>query len=180
MKKLLVLSLVLAVSLFAFSCKKKVKTTPEPQPAVEKVEKVEEPAPKINPEPLSEEELFQKKTIEELNKEGVLKNVLFDFDKYNVREDQVPVVDGNAGYMKKFSTVKVLVEGHCDERGTEEYNMALGEKRAKSVKDYLVSLGIAEDRISVVSYGKTRPIDPSGTEEAFNKNSRAESKVTAK
>ncbi|HPB56874.1 MAG TPA: peptidoglycan-associated lipoprotein, partial [Candidatus Aminicenantes bacterium] len=94
MKKLLVLSLVLAVSLFAFSCKKKVKTTPEPQPAVEKVEKVEEPAPKINPEPLSEEELFQKKTIEELNKEGVLKNVLFDFDKYNVREDQVPVVDG--------------------------------------------------------------------------------------
>ena len=78
------------------------------------------------------------------------------------------------------NTVKVLVEGHCDERGTEEYNMALGEKRAKSVKDYLVSLGIAEDRISVVSYGKTRPIDPSGTEEAFNKNRRAESKVTAK
>ena len=81
------------------------------------------------------------KSLEQINKEQPLAMIHFDYDKYFVREDAKSVLDRNAAWLKKFRTVKILVEGHCDERGTEEYNLALGEKRAKSAIDYLVSLG---------------------------------------
>ena len=177
MKKLLVVvSAVILILSMATSCKKKVKEVPPPPPpqAQEqpRVERVEEPA--IKEPVLTEEEIFMKKTLEEINQEKPLAMIHFDYDKYNIRPDAVPVLEANARWLKKFPTVKILIEGHCDERGTEEYNLALGEKRAKSTMDYLVSLGISPERIRIISYGKSQPLDPRSTEEAWAKNRRAQ------
>lgn len=177
MKKYLVIFLtVILVLSFAASCKKKAKEVPPPPPpqAQEhpRVEKVEEPVLK---EPvLTEEEIFMKKSLEEINQEKPLAMIFFDYDKFNIRADAVPVLEANAGWLKKYRTVKVLIEGHCDERGTEEYNLALGEKRAKSTMDYLVSLGISADRLKIISYGKSQPLDPGHDETAWAKNRRAQ------
>ncbi len=98
--------------------------------------------------------------------------ILFDYDKFFIREDAKPILQNNAAWMKKWKSVKILIEGHCDERGTEDYNMALGEKRAKSAFDYLLSLGISSDRIKTISYGKSQPVDPGHNEIAWQKNRR--------
>jgi len=177
MKKFLVLFLtVILVLSFAASCKKKAKEVPPPPPpqAQEqpRVEKVEEPVLK---EPvLTEEEIFMRKTLEEINQEKPLAMIHFDYDKYNIRPDAVPVLEANASWLKKHPTVKILIEGHCDERGTEEYNLSLGEKRAKSTMEYLTSLGISADRIRIISYGKSQPLDPGHDETAWAKNRRAQ------
>lgn len=177
MKKFAVLFLtVILVLSFASSCKKKVKEVPPPPPpqAQEqpRVEKVEEPA--IKEPVLTEEEIFLRKTLEEINQEKPLAMIHFDYDKYNIRPDAVPVLEANASWLKKHPTVKILIEGHCDERGTEEYNLSLGEKRAKSTMDYLISLGISADRIRIISYGKSQPLDPGHDETAWAKNRRAQ------
>jgi peptidoglycan-associated lipoprotein len=86
----------------------------------------------------------------------------------------------NAALLKKYPNVKVQIEGHCDERGTIEYNLALGERRATSTKNYLVSLGISSDRISTITFGKEKPLDPGHHEEAWAKNRRAHTVITAK
>lgn len=176
MKKTLVLSLscVLVLAFFG-SCRKEVEQTPPPPPQVEeqpKVEKVEKP-PAEEPE-LTEEEIFAQKSLQEINAEKPLERVHFDFDKYNIRSDQEPVLRDNAQWMKKWGSVRVVIEGHCDERGTEEYNLALGERRAKAVHDYLVSLGIDSGRMETISYGKSQPLDPGSSEEAWAKNRRSE------
>lgn len=183
MKKFLVLFLtVILILSFAASCKKKVKEVPPPPPpqAQEqpRVEKVEEPT--IKEPVLTEEEIFMRKTLEEINQEKPLAMIHFDFDKYNIRPDAVPVLEANARWLKKFPTVKILIEGHCDERGTEEYNLALGERRAKSTMDYLVSLGISADRIRIISYGKSQPLDPGHDETAWAKNRRAQFLIIGK
>lgn len=176
MKKTIVLSLVfLLIFGMTLSCRKKVEETPPPPPPqVEeqpKVEKVERPVVVKEPE-LTEEEIFARKTLEELNREAPVQMIHFDYDKYFVREDAKPILEANAAYMKKWSSVKILIEGHCDERGTEEYNLALGEKRAKSAFDYLVSLGISASRIKTISYGKSQPADTGHNEIAWQKNRR--------
>jgi peptidoglycan-associated lipoprotein len=184
MKKSIVFSLVfLLIFGFFISCKKKVEETPPPPPPQvkeqPKVEKVEKPAVVKEPE-LTEEEIFAQKSLEELNKEEPMRMIHFDFDKYFIREDAKPVLEANAAYLKKWKSVKFLIEGHCDERGTEEYNLALGEKRAKSTFDYLVSLGISPDRIKTISYGKSQPIDPGHNEIAWQKNRRAQFTIIEK
>jgi len=103
-----------------------------------------------------------------------LKTVYFDFDKYNLRSDAKAALDADFNLLQQFPDVIVKIEGHCDERGTVEYNLSLGEKRAKAAQDYLVGLGIDPDRISIISYGKERPVDPGHTETAWGKNRRAE------
>ena len=113
-----------------------------------------------------------KKSLEEINAEEPMKNIHFDYDKYFLRDDAKSTLETNAAWLKKWTTVKILIEGHCDERGTEEYNLALGEKRAKSAYDYLISLGIAADRIKIISYGKSQPLDPGHNEIAWQKNRR--------
>jgi peptidoglycan-associated lipoprotein len=105
----------------------------------------------------------------------LLKDIHFDFDEYDIRPGDAEILKENATLLKKFPSVKVQIEGHCDERGTIEYNLALGERRAHSAKNYLVSLGISSDRISTISYGKEKPLDPSHNEEAWAKNRRAHS-----
>ena len=103
----------------------------------------------------------------------LLKDIHFDFDKYDIRLGNTEILKENAALLKRYPKVKIQIEGHCDERGTIEYNLALGERRANSTKKYLLSLGIPGDRISTISYGEERPLDPGHHEEAWGKNRRA-------
>ena len=100
-------------------------------------------------------------------------DVRFDFDKSEVKEDGRKTCQAVADFMKKNPKAKLLVEGHCDERGTSEYNMALGERRATAVMNYLASLGVPKANLSTVSFGKEKPLDPGHNEEAWAKNRRA-------
>jgi peptidoglycan-associated lipoprotein len=110
----------------------------------------------------------------------LLKDIRFDYDKYDIRREDEGILKENAAFLKKNPKMKIQIEGHCDERGTVEYNLALGERRANSTKRYLVSLGITSDRISTISYGKERPLDPGHNEEAWAKNRRAHIVVLSK
>ncbi len=111
---------------------------------------------------------------EKLNAQGVLKRIHFDFDKYDLRADAIRTLGDDASTMKQYAQFRVRIEGHCDERGTVEYNLALGEKRARATRDYLVSLGTPAQRLRIISYGKERPIEPGHNEEAWAANRRAE------
>ena len=122
-------------------------------------------------EPGIEGEIFESK---------LLKDVRFDFDKYDIRPENAEILKGNAALLTKYPKVKIQIEGHCDERGTVEYNLALGERRADSTKKYLLSLGISPDRISTISYGEERPLDPGHHEEAWAKNRRAHTIILSK
>jgi peptidoglycan-associated lipoprotein len=110
----------------------------------------------------------------------LLKDIHFDFDKYDVRSEDAEMLKENAALLKKHPSVKVQIEGHCDERGTIEYNLALGERRASSTKKYLISLGIPAERISTISYGEEKPLDPGHTEDAWAKNRRAHTIILSK
>ena len=110
----------------------------------------------------------------------LIKDIHFNFDKYDIRPGDTEILKENAALLTKYSTVKIQIEGHCDERGTIEYNLALGERRANSTKQYLISLGISSDRISTISYGKERPLDPGHNEEAWAKNRRAHPIILSK
>jgi len=103
----------------------------------------------------------------------MLKDIHFDFDRYNIRLEEAEILKENSALLKKYPGMKFQVEGHCDERGTGEYNLALGERRANSAKRYLVSLGIEPGRISTISYGEERPFDQGHSEDAWTKNRRA-------
>ena len=111
---------------------------------------------------------------------SLLKPVFFEYDKYDIRPSDVEILKGNADLLRKLPNVKIQIEGHCDERGTEEYNLALGERRASSTKKYLLSLGIGGDRISTISYGEAKAFDPGHQEEAWAKNRRAHFLITSK
>jgi len=190
MKKTVILILACFL-VFAFlnSCRGKVKEEPTPpppppaevkeQPAPEKVVP-EQPAPVVTEPVLTEEEIFMKKSLEEMNTEAPLGMIHFDFDKYFIRDDAKPVLGANAEWLKKFGAIKILIEGHCDERGTEEYNLALGERRAKSTYDYLVSLGISPDRIRTISYGESMPLETGHHEVAWQKNRRSQFRIIGK
>jgi peptidoglycan-associated lipoprotein len=103
-----------------------------------------------------------------------LASIHFDYDKYNLTGKAISVLSENAGTLMDNPDLEITIEGHCDERGTDEYNLALGEKRALAARDFLVNFGIARNRISVISYGEERPLDSGHTEEAWAKNRRAE------
>lgn len=185
MKKVIIFSVAfLMVFAALYSCRGRERVeevTPPPppppeveeQPEVEEVEEVEEPVAVEEPE-LTEEEIFMSKTLEEINLEAPLQMIHFDYDKYFIRDDAKPVLEVNAEWLKKYDSAVILIEGHCDERGTEEYNLALGEKRAKSTLDYLSSLGVSADRIRTISYGKSMPLDPGHNKISWQKNRRAQ------
>lgn len=108
---------------------------------------------------------------------AVFRMVYFDFDKSEIRSDARSVLEKVADYLKKNPKVKVVIEGNCDELGTEEYNMALGERRALSCRRYLISLGVAPERLGTISYGEERPADPAHNETAWANNRRCEFKI---
>lgn len=178
MKKWLLVLVALSLVLMFNACgKKAAKVEPVQGPVVEKVE---EPVAQVEKPVLSEEELFQQKSLEELNKDQVLKKINFDFDMYSIREDMKPVMQANADWLLKFPSVEVLIEGHCDERGTIEYNIALGEKRAEAAKNYLVSLGLNAAKVKIISYGKSKPLVQGVDEATYFQNRRAEFIITKK
>jgi peptidoglycan-associated lipoprotein len=109
-----------------------------------------------------------------------LKDIHFDFDRYDIRPGDTEILKQNEAFLRKYPNMKIQIEGHCDERGTVEYNLALGERRANSAKRYLTSLGIPGNRISTISYGKERPEDPGHNEEAWAKNRRAHFVILSK
>jgi peptidoglycan-associated lipoprotein len=114
------------------------------------------------------------------SKESMFSDILFDYDKYDVADTYKPVLKSVSSWMAKNTSARLSIEGHCDDRGTNEYNLALGDRRAKAVKDYLVSLGVASDRINVISYGEERPLCSEQTEACWAKNRRAHFTVLTK
>ena len=141
-------------------------------------EPVPEPAI-VPPEPVPNDAISSA-SLDDLNRNSPLKPVFFELDSSELSRDGQKVLDENAALLKRYPTWTVTVEGHCDERGTAEYNLALGERRAGTARAYLVSLGISADRLRVVSYGKEFPFDPGHDETAFAKNRRAHFVITAK
>lgn len=114
------------------------------------------------------------------NKAGALKTVYFDFNSAGLSSDTKDALNNNAEFMKSNAAVKIQVEGHCDERGGVQFNLALGEKRAKSVKEYLTAQGVEASRISLISLGKEKPVSFGHDEESWAKNRRANFLVTSK
>ena len=112
--------------------------------------------------------------------EAAVKDIYFDFNKSNIRPDAREILKASADYFLKNSGASIVIEGNCDERGTAEYNMALGQRRAAEAKKYLVNLGVKESKMKTISYGKERPIDPGHDEQAWAKNRRDHFVVTTK
>ena len=131
-------------------------------------------------QPAIEKDTIGGKSLDDLNRDSPLKPAFFSLDSSELDAQGQAVVQANAELLKKYPSWTITIEGHCDERGTAEYNLALGERRAVAVKTYLVSLGISPDRLRTVSYGKEFPFDPAHTEDAWSKNRRAHFVITAK
>ncbi len=141
-------------------------------------EPVREPQP-IPPEPITSDTLASK-DIDALNRNSPFQPVFFRYDQSDVDAAGQQALNANAELMKKYTTWIVTIEGHSDERGTAEYNLALGERRALAARNYLVSLGVPADRLRTVSYGKEFPFEPGHDESAWSKNRRAHFVVTSK
>ena len=112
-------------------------------------------------------------SLKEFTAVAALKDVFFEFDKYDIRAEDAKTLDANATWLKANAENLVLIEGHCDERGTNEYNLALGERRAKAAMNYLVSQGVQANRITIISYGEERPLCNEKNESCWSKNRRA-------
>jgi peptidoglycan-associated lipoprotein len=177
------LPLVILLLLTGAACKKKIApaAAPTPPPVEQKnttnpmkEEEVKEAPIQPIVEPKEQETDIDDTVRRQNQNKEFLKTVYFDFDKSEIKEDQVAVLRSNAAWLKANPKFKLLIEGHCDERDTIEYNLALGDRRAKRVLEYLTDLGVAADRMRKISYGEERPVDPGHDEEAWAKNRRAE------
>jgi peptidoglycan-associated lipoprotein len=133
----------------------------------------------VPPEPAAEDTIASR-DIDEINKNSPFQPVFFLLDQSEIDTASQDVLNANAEILKKYPTWVITIEGHCDERGSAEYNLALGERRALAARNYLVSLGIPADRLRTVSYGKEFPFDPGHDEAAWSKNRRAHFVVTSK
>ncbi len=149
--------------------------TPAPEPITEEVvsEPTTQPVPSVE---VTGEELPADLAV--LNARGYLQDVFFDTDSYDLRPEAREALAENAEWLREHRSVEVLVEGHCDERNTREYNLALGERRAAAARDYLVFLGVDANRIRTISYGEERPFALGGDEEAWRLNRRAHFVIT--
>jgi peptidoglycan-associated lipoprotein len=133
----------------------------------------------VPPEPVREDAISSA-SIDDLNRNSPLKPAFFEYDSSELTPEAQAVLNENAATLKRYPSWTVTIEGHCDERGTAEYNLALGERRAVTARAYLVSLGISADRLRIVSYGKEFPFDAGHDETSFSKNRRAHFVITAK
>jgi peptidoglycan-associated lipoprotein len=132
------------------------------------------------PAALTEEEIFQRKTLDQLNAERPLGDVFFDYDMSEIRADARGPLQMNADWMKKWTGTQIMLEGHSDSRGTSEYNLALGSRRANTIRDYMVSLGVPATRITVVSKGKEAPFCSDENEACWQQNRRGHFVITGK
>ena len=186
------LVVVLALIFCVGACAKKqppiARSAPPPSPAAPPP--VEGPRPPAPPAPVAEpllvppepvlEDSIASRSLDDLNRDSLLQPAFFDYDRDELTSAGQKALDLNAAVMKKYSTWVVTIEGHADERGSAEYNLALGERRAVAARPYLVSLGIRADRLRTVSYGKEFPFDPGHDEGAWANNRRAHFVITAK
>jgi peptidoglycan-associated lipoprotein len=178
-RTLAVMSLLLMLGVLG-ACKKPPVTTPQPAPQ-EPARPTPTPAPEppikeVPPPDFPKEPPVEKtdQTADVINQSGVLKTVHFGYDQFDIREEDRPILQANAAWLKSNAKWKVRIEGNCDERGTTKYNLALGERRANAVREYLVSLGVPAPRIRIVSYGEEHPLDPGHNETAWAANRRGE------
>ena len=184
MQKTALVLLAFAVMASAAACGKKPAPAPPPPPPVAP----EAPPPAPPPPPpraevkpqVDEYARLRAMSAEEIERTGLLGEVFFDFDRAEIRDADRATLAKNADALKRFDFLRITVEGHCDERGTVEYNLALGERRARAAYDYLVSLGVPADRLKTVSYGKEVPACQGSGEECWQKNRRAHFTVTGK
>ena len=151
---------------------------PAPAPAPRPPQRVDEALP-VPQQPALAEDAVGARSLDELNRNSPLKPVLFALDSAELDDTGRAIAAANAELLKQNPRWIVTIEGHCDERGTPEYNLALGERRAVAVKAFLVSLGIAPDRIRTVSYGNEFPFDPGKSEDAYSKNRRGHFVITS-
>ncbi len=183
-------ALILVVALVAGACGKKkppvAKPTPPPPSTTTQPNRPPappEPVPEtttIPPEPKITEDPLANADLENINKNSPFQPVFFALDSSEVDQSGQQALNQDAEILKKYPNWTITIEGHCDERGTAEYNLALGERRALAAKTYLVSLGVPADRLRTVSYGKEFPFDPGHDENAWSKNRRAHFVVTSK
>jgi peptidoglycan-associated lipoprotein len=179
----------LAVAMIVSACgKKKPVAAPTPPPPAETPRATPSTPPPPPPAPReappahtpTEDEIFASKTLDQLNAEKPLGDAYFDLDSQTIRDEAKPVLQKDAEWMKRWASTKVMIEGHGDERGSAEYNLALGERRATAVRDYLVNLGVAADRVQVVSKGKEAPVCSESNESCWQQNRRGHFVITAK
>jgi peptidoglycan-associated lipoprotein len=179
-----VLTSLLAVSMLVAACAKRpaligstapaptaaaVTTPPAPAPV--------EAAPAAAPAAVTAAPVAPPPAPKEFEARAELRAIHFDFDKYAIRPGDAKILDANAEWLKSNPDSLVLIEGHCDERGTNEYNMALGDRRAKATMNYLLSRGVQSARMSTISYGEERPLCTEHNEACWSQNRRAELKV---
>jgi peptidoglycan-associated lipoprotein len=186
--KLMVVAVLMTVVIGACNKKPAPVARPMPPPVVDPTggatpppappEPVMEPPIVVPPVPA--EDSISGKSLDDLNRDSPLQPLFFELDRSDVSAAGQKVLQENAAIMKKYPTWSVTIEGHSDERGTAEYNLALGERRALAAKNYLVSLGISADNVKTVSYGKEFPFEPGHDESAWSKNRRAHFVITAK
>jgi peptidoglycan-associated lipoprotein len=181
-----VLALGSVIAIAAAGCHKKVPVVapaPPPPPVVAPTPPPPPPLPPTPtpvppPRPLTDDEIFARKSLDEVTRE--LSDVYFDLDKSEVRDDARAPLQKDADWLKRWTSTQVTIEGHCDSRGSAEYNLALGSRRAAAVKDYLVSLGVSAGRLTVVSKGKEQPFCTDENESCWQQNRRGHFLVTAK
>src|SRR5687767_7030859 len=181
---------VLVVVITAGACGPKTPplAKPAPPPATSTGGAANPGAPPAPPEPVAEpvivpslpEDAVAGRSLDELNRDSPLKPVFYDLDSTELSQAAQQALQENAQILRKYAAWQITIEGHCDERGTPEYNLALGERRAITARDYLVSLGIPAARVKTVSYGKEFPFDPGHDDAAWAKNRRAHFVITAK
>ncbi len=179
-RALLSLAVPAAVLLFLSACHAKpprtaaaARETASSSPATPVAPPGAAQPPSLQPDVLSED-------LATLNRKGYMKDAFFDYDRADLREDARAALAADAQFLKKYRSAKILIEGHCDERGTEEYNLALGDRRANAAREYLASLGVPASRVASVSYGKERPFCSQETESCWQENRRGHLVITAK
>jgi peptidoglycan-associated lipoprotein len=181
-------AIVLVAALTLGACGRRqpqVTPDPAPTPAPPPTRPADPPPPPPPPAPpaeraLTEDEIFDRMTLEELNKQAPLDPVFFAYDSTVISAEGRATLQKNAEWLKRRSATRILIEGHADNRGTNEYNLALGERRADAVRDYLVGLGIAADRIQTVTKGEEQPFCREDTEACWQQNRRGHFIFTAK
>ena len=170
-------AILLALSLTAGACAKKAPETPPPATPPPPVQTKPEPPPPPPPPPPkpappapTEDEIFAKKTLEQLNAEKPLADVYFAYDSTDLSAEARSSLEKNLQFLNRWPSTKIMIEGHADSRGTNEYNLALAERRAAAVRDYLASLGLSAERMNIVSKGEEQPFCTDETEACWQQN----------
>lgn len=179
MKKVLVLVSILICGYILFGCAQRKLVQPQPSGTEMETRGKSEgrpeqklPEEKITEQQIAEIETEEGETPKYAEEKNIFDDIHFDYDKYDIRPEVKPTLQSLADWLLKNKSTDLLIEGHCDDRGTNEYNLALGDRRAKAARDYLVALGVTSGRINIISYGEEKPLCTAKTEECWQKNRR--------